>query len=457
MLALLWMLSGCAGLPTTPAAPPAPPTSAQGAGGTTIVAIAPPMGPKGTIWDFLGVKELCKDLAMVADCGMNFLGNQFPGLASGLPMSSLSNPANLNSPNPAIAAAAGAKAEENAAPQKAAALKYLGTLGCGGCYPDVEKALLAGMDDCTESVRFAAVSALAETSRIQCRYCMANRCCSTNVRNKLVKIATDVDDNGCYVEPSARVRRMARVALCNCTCDPIDALPHPLPAEGPSSEDAVPPVPNPTVKVHQPPHRRQQVAANRAPGANFDGGGSSHPHRSAEGNSSAGQIAQSKTPIEKRYDDSHKPSDIVVKTSGAKSPPPAVVVDTDTASRRRDQDGPRIRWERAAVSIYRFETKEEALEAMDSIRRKAMGEEQDTPAVLNLKYVIPRQVGWTRPQDIKSPELAKILFDLPVGQVSPVIEVGDTLLVCRVLEKDPPDANSHERHEAEVNNANGEK
>src|SRR6185312_11617642 len=125
--------------------------------------------------------------------GLNLLGSTFPGLASGLPMSNLTNPAAANSSNPAVAAAAGAKADENAAPQKVAALRYLGTLGCGGCYPDIEKALLAGLDDCTEVVRFEAAAALGETSRNQCRYCTSNRCCSPNVRKKLVKIATEMN------------------------------------------------------------------------------------------------------------------------------------------------------------------------------------------------------------------------------------------------------------------------
>ena len=55
-----------------------------------------------------------------------------------------------------------------------------------------------------------------------------------------------------------------------------------------------------------------------------------------------------------------------------------------------------------------------------------------------MKHMTTREVGWTRPQDFRSPELARILFELPVGQVSPVIEVGETLMVCRVLEREPP-------------------
>ena len=102
----------------------------------------------------------------------------------------------------------------------------------------------------------------------------------------------------------------------------------------------------------------------------------------------------------------------------------------------QDKKSPRVRWERSAISVYRFETKEAGLAAMEFLRQKAQGEATTTQVDPNLKYLTTREVGWTRPQDVRSPELAKLLFELPIGEISPVLEVGDVLLVCRVLERE---------------------
>lgn len=224
---------GCATMPGAPPIP-APPSSAA-AGNSTIVAIAPPAKAPCTIWDFLGVTGLCKAAGAAVGCEINKLGSFFPGLEPGPPLLAITDPANAKSSNPAVAAAAAAKADEDAAPQKIKALRYLATLGCGGCYPDIEAALLAGLDDCTESVRYEAAKALSETSRIQCRYCDSSRCCSKKVREKLHNIAYKLNESGCHIEPSARVRRVARVALMNCGCDDCE-FPDQVPEEGPTLE-----------------------------------------------------------------------------------------------------------------------------------------------------------------------------------------------------------------------------
>lgn len=443
LMILTCSIAGCATTPNAaaPAAPPPPPpTSATGAGGTTIVAIAPPAAPAGpppNIFDFLGCNQLKSELCGAVGCALNMLGTAFPGLMAGLPMTSLTNPAALASSNPAIAAAAGAKAEENAAPAKVAALQYLGTLGCGGCHPEVEKALLAGLDDCIEIVRFAAAEALAETSRNRCRYCTSNRCCSMKIRKRLKEIASDRDDNGCFKEPSPRVRRMARVALCNCSCDPIDGLPTPLPTEGPSSDGdspnsdgSVPPEPAPNVGVHE--HVPSKTIADRVRGSHR-----SNSQKDLQSASVTESTVKAKEPVEKPYDNAHKPQDIIVKASGAVSKPIVVpgAVNSSEGNLSTSLSGPSIRWERVAVSIYRFESKEDAIAAMEFIRQKALGENPPAVTDPNMRYITTREVGWTRPQDIRSPEVARILFELSAGEISPVIEVGDTLMVCRVLEK----------------------
>jgi hypothetical protein len=73
------------------------------------------------------------------------------------------SPANLESQNPALKAAAKVKSEEDLAPQKIKAIKYLATIGCG-CYPGVREALLAALDDCTESVRYEAAIAFCQAA-----------------------------------------------------------------------------------------------------------------------------------------------------------------------------------------------------------------------------------------------------------------------------------------------------
>lgn len=403
---------GCATVPPAAPAPVAPPNSAA-VGNNYIVAIAPPPVAKGTIWDFLGVKALCQEIGMVANCGLNLLGSRFPGLEPGPLLSAIGDPANAKSTNPAVAAAAAAKADEDAAPQKVKALRYLGTLGCGGCYPDVESALLAALDDCTEVVRFEAASVLAETSRNRCRYCDSSKCCSPKVRKKLEKIAIGLNDKGCHVEPSARVRRIARVALCNCGCDEFECGsddgshgPMEAPIEGPSSDENIPPKPSAAMRESKQQHATFQ------------------------------------NPVETAIFESQHPPD--QGPSGVSSSEDRSVVDHVAASTVQQvpfqpvESEPltsRIRWEAASVTVYHFDSKSHAKSVIEFVRKKAIGLDSPAPPESDLKFVTARQMGWARPQDIRSKELARMLFELPIGQISPVIEVGNQLMVCRVLEK----------------------
>lgn len=239
------------------AAAPAPPTSAT-AGATTIVAVAPPAGPPHpTLWQFLGADAVCADLACKGECLLAIARQYFPALDGPPPPPPIDDPANLESPNPAVKAAAEVKGEEDAAPAKAQALEYLAKVGCG-CYPDVQEALVAGLDDCTESVRFAAASALYKAAGHPCQTCRSSSCCGSIVREKLTQIAYETKDDGCYFEPSSRVRRMARLALdaCGGNCpmpvelpeeEPLPAQPEPPPA--PAAEMAVKSAKRPTPAV----------------------------------------------------------------------------------------------------------------------------------------------------------------------------------------------------------------
>jgi hypothetical protein len=250
---LLAAASGCASMPAGGAAAAAPPTSAT-AGATTIVAVAPPATPHMTLWQFLGADQVCADLACKGECMLALLRQYFPALDGPPPPPPIDAPANLESPNPAVKAAAEVKGEEDAAPAKAQALEYLAKVGCG-CYPDVQEALVSGLDDCTESVRFAAAQALYKAAGHPCQTCRSSSCCGSIVREKLTQIAYETKDDGCYFEPSSRVRRVARLALeaCGGNCpmpvelpeeEPIPDQPEPPPA--PAAEMAVKSAKGPT-------------------------------------------------------------------------------------------------------------------------------------------------------------------------------------------------------------------
>jgi hypothetical protein len=202
------------------------------------------------------------------------LPNIFPGLNTGLgelanmpPVLPINDPANLNSSNPAVAAAAAAKRDEDAAPQKIAALEYLATRGCTSCVPGAEEAMLSGLEDCTESVRFAAATAIYETAGKPCRVCKAGNCCTPKIREKLWELGFKVDENtGCPVEPSPRVRREARLALraCGPDCTP-PVPPAPRPSEGPDLD--LPTPVNPAAPVPPAPALDPQPLAPPVPPA----------------------------------------------------------------------------------------------------------------------------------------------------------------------------------------------
>jgi hypothetical protein len=161
---------------------------------------------------------------------------------------SITDPANLDSANPAVSTAASVKGEEDQADQKAKAILYLASVGCAGCYPGIEEAILSSLDDCTEAVRFAAAQALRSSATMPCKNCCRSACCGPKVREKLMKLAYETDSQGCYLESSDRVRRMARLALANCTCVPEKpgTAQQRLPEEGPRPEESPTPAAGPT-------------------------------------------------------------------------------------------------------------------------------------------------------------------------------------------------------------------
>ena len=175
---------------------------------------AVPVKPPTTLWNFLGIPQ---GTQKVKDSLVNTRGNH-PNWERTPALKQIADPANQQSPNPAIKAAAKAKADADLAPQKIKAIKYLATVccGCSKNKDDVKEALLAAMDDCTEEVRYEAAMALCQCSGDMCAACNAGTCCDAKVMNKLLKVSEGKDEQGCWLEASARVRAVAANGLNAC-------------------------------------------------------------------------------------------------------------------------------------------------------------------------------------------------------------------------------------------------
>ena len=205
-----------------------------------------------TIWSSLGIPQ---GFQKMRDTSVNRRGNR-PNLERKPPLKRIADPANLESENPAIKAAAKIKTEEDLAPQKIKAIKYLAEVGCG-CYPGVADALVKALDDCTEEVRYQAAIALCQASGNPCNACGGLGCCSAAVMTKLQEKAHGQDAQGCPKESSARVRAAAQNALNACrrlvpgspVIDggkieyPREAPPVEVPPEGPGTLRGMEPTP----------------------------------------------------------------------------------------------------------------------------------------------------------------------------------------------------------------------
>lgn len=120
--------------------------------------------------------------------------------SSGGLLSSLGFESPLNSSDPAIKAAAKAKAAKHKIHKKKAALKYLAGLGCVPERPEVAAALLAAMGDPDEPVRYEAVKAVLQTA--------GN--CMSDAQKKAMKKALG------FHEACALAKDKCHKAVCNC-------------------------------------------------------------------------------------------------------------------------------------------------------------------------------------------------------------------------------------------------
>lgn len=199
---------------STPATPVAATTQV---GAASTAPFTPLAAPQMTLWRFLGVPQ---GMSRLGGATLNRRGN-FPGLEPKPPLKALADPANLVSDSKMLKKAALIKQQEDLKKQKIKALKYLATIGCG-CYnrnpkePTVQEAFIEGLKDCTEEVRYQAAVQLANAAESKCEYCSQNCCCDANVMQVLSDIAMGRDENGCFKEPSERVREAACEALMAC-------------------------------------------------------------------------------------------------------------------------------------------------------------------------------------------------------------------------------------------------
>ena len=401
---LLAVLAGCAAAPTAPALPAAPamPTSAS-VGGTNIVAIGPPAQqccPKQTLPQWLGITGAAKGIGGLLTRLRNRLGTIWPGLEAKPAILALTDPANLESANPAVASAAEVKGAEDGAAQKAKAIAYLASIGCAGCYPGIEEALLAALDDCTELIRFETLKALRQQSMGPCKNCCRSSCCSPKMREKMEKLAYEMDSQGCYVEPSERVRRMARLALCNCNCVPLKPgaqQQQGLPPEGPAAEEAAPAAPPPagaTASI-----LRQNLAQPVGSGII-----AAQPAAAAQ--------QPSARPVS--YEEA-------LRSYQSRSTPQAGAI-VETA------------WEVWTAQPADFASRQDAVTALSLARTTLLNSQ---PGQFLPPQLHKSTNDWTNPQTIRSPALAKAVAVTPVGGVSGVIEDQTGWHLVRPLARRP--------------------
>ncbi len=200
-------------------------------------------GSSMTLPQFLGLDIASNRVCGAINRGRLYLSPMIPLLepkpAAALPIA-LGDPQNLESPSPAVAAAASIQQAEAAAPAKIKAIRFLASMDCSR-NPQVEEAFLAALDDPSDAVRTAAVEAIIESNQkceacnTGCQNCQScGGCCTQAIFNRLNHLAYSVNENNCWTEPNSKVRRLARIALGKCNTPPPSIAP-PVPLEMPSA------------------------------------------------------------------------------------------------------------------------------------------------------------------------------------------------------------------------------
>jgi len=94
-----------------------------------------------------------------------------------------------------------------------------------------------------------------------------------------------------------------------------------------------------------------------------------------------------------------------------------------------------IRFEQLTAPVTNFSSRDEAREAIEYVRNRAMGIVQPPMATNRIKAVEVETFDWTTRTEAPSVRLAKTLFSSAVGEISDVIEDGNAWRVVRVLER----------------------
>ena len=213
----------------------------------------PPVHSPVTLWSFLGVDRLIVHHRFKHERNMARLGQYFPDLEPKPPLMLNASPEAAASPSVAVHSAAYVLTAEQQAPQKIKAIKAVAQVGAAA-YPQVEIALLAGMDDRSPKVRLATVEALLKTAGDRCDPCDVTGNCTPAIRHRLWDLGYAVGDDGCPLEYSAPVRRVARLALDACGGPLPVECPPPHSQERPSAEiiEQSQAVPTPTPALSEP-------------------------------------------------------------------------------------------------------------------------------------------------------------------------------------------------------------
>ncbi|MFP6675554.1 MAG: hypothetical protein VB878_10800 [Pirellulaceae bacterium] len=183
-----------------------------------------PKTPVTTYWKKLGIPQA---MVGVRDGFSNRKGNR-PGLERKAPQVRIVDApkliADLGLPkSDLLGGAADVKIQEDLKDQKIEAIKYLTEVGCG-CYNDdgsIEAAMLESLNDCNEEVRLAAAEGIKTAAGVCCACSngCSPTCCTEKIQATLMSMSRGEKD-GCFNEPSARVRQAATSALA--ACPPLD-------------------------------------------------------------------------------------------------------------------------------------------------------------------------------------------------------------------------------------------
>lgn len=468
------MLAGCASMTsqttTDSTSDSALPTSAT-VGDNDIIAIAVPgqkCCPKQTLPQFLGLDQLGAGIGGIFQRVFSRiqtslgLEGKFPGLQPEEPLKNITDPANLSEDSPpAVQAAAKIKAEQDQAKQKIQALRYLATIGCGGCYPEVEDALLEALTDCTESVRYEAVKALRGKRGTSCCYCSQNGCCSAKVQKKLNEIVSKVDQAGNYMERSARVRRLARVVLNGC---PPAMESSQVPEEGPSllqsrnvpARDEVQAV----LKVFDSAVRPASFEMDAESGdesendfclASING----YKLMASELKMHSGSlsrenlenrirelVAQQQFIKENRqfhrWDDSCQPEFVLwLKQKGFLG----LTLESELKAYYENNldefaSPASVRWEAVSVSFQDLSKKALLRQELEQLRENLNA--QRPVSSVALEGAVVQTFDWTQPREIKNASLRQAIFQTGVGKISGIVEMRSEMILVRVLERKNP-------------------